>query len=74
MLLSVTCPEDTLHIADSELAAADQTVFDTYRVRQQLAACEAWGVPAVPRAGFVASGAPVLLLAGGMDPRDAPSR
>ncbi|HEU5056958.1 MAG TPA: alpha/beta fold hydrolase, partial [Kofleriaceae bacterium] len=67
LLLSVSCPEDTLHIAAAELGAADQTVFGAYRVRQQLAACEAWGLPAVPRGGFVDSDAPVLLLAGGMD-------
>ena len=67
LLLSVSCPEDTLHIAGPEVSAADHTVFGAYRVRQQLTACKAWGLPVVPRAGFVASEAPVLLIAGGMD-------
>lgn len=67
LLLSVSCPEDTLHIAPGELDAAERTLFGSYRVRQQLAACQAWGVPRVARPGFVDSDAPVLLMAGGMD-------
>lgn len=67
-LLAVSCPEDTLHITTDEIAAARQTVFGDYRLQQQIAACQVWGVPATPaRPGFVASPVPALLMAGEMD-------
>ncbi|HUJ26063.1 MAG TPA: alpha/beta fold hydrolase [Myxococcales bacterium] len=68
LLLSVSCPEDTLHIAPEEIASAAGGVFGTYRVAQQVAACKAWGVPPrdVPR-DFVKAPTPVLLMAGEMD-------
>jgi pimeloyl-ACP methyl ester carboxylesterase len=68
LLLSVSCPEDTLHIAEAEIAAQPRTVFGRYRVDQQIAACKAWKVP--PRQvdqSFVTAPVPALLMAGSMD-------
>ncbi len=68
LLLSVSCPEDTLHITESELAPLRGTVFGDYRARQQIAACREWRLPSMLRDGqFVMSDAPVLLMAGDMD-------
>ena len=68
MLLSVSCPEDTLHITEQERDAAAGGVFGTYRLDQQIAACKAWSVPKrdMPRE-FVKSPAPVLMMSGEMD-------
>jgi pimeloyl-ACP methyl ester carboxylesterase len=68
LLLSVSCPEDTLHITDAEQAAARTTVFGDYRIAQQRRACATWGTSPidVPRS-FVTSNAPVLLVVGEMD-------
>jgi len=68
LLLSVSCPEDTLHVTKGEVEAIAHTVFGPYRVRQQIEACKAWRVP--PRdvdRTFVRARTPVLLLAGSMD-------
>jgi pimeloyl-ACP methyl ester carboxylesterase len=68
LLLSVSCPEDTLHISGAEVKALSQTVFGTYRVWQQLDACREWKVPRRdPRRDFVRGQTPVLLMAGSMD-------
>jgi pimeloyl-ACP methyl ester carboxylesterase len=69
LLLSVSCPEDTLRISSSELVPLTRTVFGVYRVKRQIAACTAWGVAARGRlrSEFVDSDAPVLLMAGDMD-------
>jgi pimeloyl-ACP methyl ester carboxylesterase len=68
MLLSITCPEDTLHITPEQLAAVPTSVFGTYRQEQQLAACRAWGVPRTePVRDWVQGPTPVLLVAGAMD-------
>jgi len=68
-LLAVSCPEDTLHVTTEEIAAARKTVFGDYRLQQQIAACNVWGVPRVERRpGPVQADTPVLLLAGERDP------
>jgi pimeloyl-ACP methyl ester carboxylesterase len=68
LLLSVSCPEDTLQITDAEIAAQPQSVFGRYRIDQQIAACRKWGVPPRPvDRSFVTVKTPVLLLAGSMD-------
>ena len=69
LLLSVSCPEDTLRIVAEDLAALSGTVFGSYRVRQQLEACKAWGLPPLdaPPRTFVGDDVPVLLMAGDMD-------
>ena len=68
LLLSVSCPEDTLRIEDAEAAGAAAGVFGAYRLEQQRRACRIWGVPAAstPRE-FVESKTPTLILAGEMD-------
>jgi pimeloyl-ACP methyl ester carboxylesterase len=62
----VSCPEDTLHIAESEIDSTG--VFGDYRVRQQIEACKAWNLPPrdVPR-DFVRAKTPVLIVSGSMD-------
>ena len=66
-LLSVSCPEDTLHLTEAEAAASADTVFGRYRVDQQLAACRAWAVPPAARPAFATGDWPVLLMSGAMD-------
>lgn len=69
MMLSVACPEDTLHITHAEVEASRNTVFGVYRVHEQIAACHAWAVPAIAtRPDFLNSDVPTLLMAGDMDP------
>ena len=68
LLLSVSCAEDTVHIAPAELAPLRDTVFGDYRARQQMAACREWPVAPVPLyRTFVARDVPALLMAGEMD-------
>ncbi|MGZ6143291.1 MAG: alpha/beta fold hydrolase, partial [Myxococcales bacterium] len=68
LLLSVECPEDTLHITQKEQQASTGSVFGAYRLAQQIEACIAWRVPAVETGrAFVRAQTPVLLLAGTMD-------
>lgn len=69
LLLAVECPEDTLRISEAERASAAAGVFGDYRLRQQLAACKAWGVPPIPGSApaLLQVRTPALLLAGSMD-------
>jgi len=69
MLLSVSCPEDTLRITPAEIEPTKKTLFTDYRVNQQIAACREWGLAplADPRPGPVKSDVPALLMAGDMD-------
>jgi len=47
LLLSVECPEDTLHLSDAEVQRnGAHTFLGNYRVRRQHAACKTWSVPA----------------------------
>jgi pimeloyl-ACP methyl ester carboxylesterase len=44
LLLSVECPEDTLHLSAAERAGNGAGTFlGNYRVQRQYAACQAWG-------------------------------
>jgi len=68
LLLSVSCPEDTLHITEAELAPLRDTVFGDYRARQQIGACRQWiAWPLLRQGSFVTSDVPVLFMAGAMD-------
>ena len=68
LLLSISCPEDTMHITPEEVAGAAGGVFGSYRVTQQIAACKAWGAPPrqMPRS-YLKGDKPMLLMAGQMD-------
>ena len=70
LLLSVSCSEDTLRIMPEEIAPLSTSVFGSYRVQRQIAACRIWNVPQIeiPRNGYVVSDVPALLMAGDMDP------
>jgi len=70
VLLAVTCSEDVPALdRERELARSGQTWFGAYRLRAQLAACDAWPRAADPRAVAepVATDAPVLVFVGGRD-------
>jgi pimeloyl-ACP methyl ester carboxylesterase len=75
MYLSVTCAEDVPLIDTSEAARINGgTFFGNYRVRQQVRACLHWPRGVLP-AGYdrpVATTAPVLIIAGYMDPVTGP--
>jgi pimeloyl-ACP methyl ester carboxylesterase len=67
-LLSISCPEDTMHITPDEAKQAAAGPFGDYRVRQQIGACLAWALPPTPgRPGFLESDVPALLMAGDAD-------
>jgi pimeloyl-ACP methyl ester carboxylesterase len=71
MAMSVECPEDVDAIDPDTIPAATRgSFFGDYRVRQEIAACEVWPHRAVDPSFFapVRSNAPVLILAGGLDP------
>jgi pimeloyl-ACP methyl ester carboxylesterase len=69
LLLSVSCAEDTVRITAEEIASLSATVFGSYRVQRQIAACRVWRVPIVENPGppFVKTDVPTLLIAGDMD-------
>ena len=76
MYLSVTCAEDVPFIDPVEAERLNRgTFFGNYRVVQQRRACEHWPRGAVP-ADYqkpTVSTAPVLLIAGNMDPVTPPA-
>jgi pimeloyl-ACP methyl ester carboxylesterase len=70
MYLCVTCPEGTMRIAPDEIDRATARTFPgRWRVDQQVGACAAWGLAALPDDDFepVTSTIPTLFIAGGMD-------
>jgi len=69
LLLSVSCAEDTMRIMPEEIATLSTSVFGSYRVQRQIAACRIWNVPQIeiPRNGYLVSDVPALLMAGDMD-------
>lgn len=75
MHLSVMCAEDSRWL-DADRAAADNgsTFLGDARVRAQLAACREWpsGEPGAGYDQAVRGDAPVLLVAGELDPNTAP--
>ena len=80
LLLSVECPEDTLHLSAAERSGnGTGTFLDNYRVQRQYAACRTWGV--APReAAFRRTklqAIPTLFVVGELDyvtPPDATER
>jgi pimeloyl-ACP methyl ester carboxylesterase len=75
MFLSVSCAED---ISRLDAAAAKQasagTLLGTYRIEQQIAACEIWprATPDPARVTPLRSAIPTLLLSGELDPVTPP--
>jgi pimeloyl-ACP methyl ester carboxylesterase len=70
MYLCVTCPEGTMRIRPDEIdPATARTFLGRWRVDQQIAACGAWGLGALPETDFdpVSATIPTLFIAGGMD-------
>jgi len=69
LYLSVTCAEDTAWITQRQrLEAAAGTFLGTYRLEQQIRACQVWKMPRVKVPGTgIHSEVPVLLIAGGAD-------
>lgn len=69
-LLAMTCREDVAFIAPEDIApATDGTFLGDYRVREQMAACEAWPKTSLP-AGYreaVRSPVPTLFVSGESD-------
>jgi pimeloyl-ACP methyl ester carboxylesterase len=71
--LSITCAEDTPWIQENEIASATEgTVLQDYRIRQQQRACQEWPVPKRAVAAAKPARAPVLLMAGQLDPVTPP--
>jgi pimeloyl-ACP methyl ester carboxylesterase len=76
LLLSVECPEDTLHLSASERASnGTGTFLGNYRVQRQYAACKDWSV--APRDSAYRTPAavktPTLFIVGDMDYVTPPS-
>jgi pimeloyl-ACP methyl ester carboxylesterase len=73
--LSITCAEDVPRIDPARIpAAVAGTYMGDTRVREQMEACEQWGMGKVP-AGYgdpVRSDVPVFLLSGTLDPATPP--
>jgi len=71
MLLTVYCTEQMGNFdLDEALAEAEATVFGSFRLRQQIQACEHWPVGPLPE-GFHAPrtvDVPTLLISGELDP------
>ncbi|HEV7426027.1 MAG TPA: alpha/beta hydrolase [Thermoanaerobaculia bacterium] len=71
--LSISCPGDVRWIRDAAISPATANTFlGDYRVRRQLAACEAWAPGRAPRVAVPASDVPVLILTGDRDPVTPP--
>jgi pimeloyl-ACP methyl ester carboxylesterase len=75
MYLSVTCSEDVPRIRPSEIEPLTKgTYLSDYRVFQQRRACDLWPKGDVPESFYepVKSDAPVLIIAGRLDPVTSP--
>jgi pimeloyl-ACP methyl ester carboxylesterase len=75
MYLSVTCSEDVPRIRPSEIEPFTKGTFlGDYRVFQQRRACKLWPKGDVPESFYepVAADAPVLIIAGRLDPVTPP--
>jgi pimeloyl-ACP methyl ester carboxylesterase len=67
--LSVSCPGDIRWIDSATIPAATANTFlGDYRLRRQIAACEAWAPGRAPRVTLPATNAPVLIITGDRDP------
>jgi pimeloyl-ACP methyl ester carboxylesterase len=71
--LSVSCPGDVRWIDSASISAATANTFlGDYRVRRQMAACQAWAPGRAPRVTVPAIDVPVLILTGDRDPVTPP--
>lgn len=73
--LSVSCSEDISRIdAAAAKEASAGTLLGTYRIEQQIAACQVWprGIPDPARVTPLQSSIPTLLLSGELDPVTPP--
>ncbi|HEV7570883.1 MAG TPA: alpha/beta hydrolase [Thermoanaerobaculia bacterium] len=67
--LSISCPGDIRGIDDAAIRRATTNTFlGDYRVRRQIAACQAWAPGRAPRVTVPAIDVPVLILTGDRDP------
>jgi pimeloyl-ACP methyl ester carboxylesterase len=67
--LSVSCPGDVRWIDDAAIRAATANTFlGDYRVRRQIAACQAWAPGRAPRVTLPVTNTPVLIITGDRDP------
>jgi pimeloyl-ACP methyl ester carboxylesterase len=67
--LSISCPGDIRGIDDAAIRRATANTFlGDYRVRRQIAACQAWAPGRAPRVTIPAVDVPVLILTGDRDP------
>ena len=71
--LSISCPGDVRWIDDAAIRQATANTFlRDYRVRRQIAACQAWAPGLAPRVTIPAVDVPVLILTGDRDPVTPP--
>ena len=71
--LSISCPGDVRWIDDAAIRAASANTFlGDYRVRRQIAACNAWASGRAPRVSIPAVDVPVLIVTGDRDPVTPP--
>jgi pimeloyl-ACP methyl ester carboxylesterase len=67
--LSISCPGDIRGIDDAAIQRVTANTFlGDYRVRRQIAACQAWAPGRAPRVTIPAADIPVLILTGDRDP------
>jgi pimeloyl-ACP methyl ester carboxylesterase len=67
--LSISCPGDVRWIDRTTISAATANTFlGDYRVRRQIAACDAWAPGRAARVTIPATDAPVLIITGDRDP------
>jgi pimeloyl-ACP methyl ester carboxylesterase len=73
LFLSVSCPGDVRWIDPATIPPATANTFlGDYRVRRQIAACDAWTPGRAPRVTIPATNVPVLILTGDRDPVTPP--
>lgn len=73
IFVAASCPMDVRYITPEEAATATaNTLLGNYRVRRQMAACEQWTPGLEPRVHVSPSAAPVLIVAGDVDPVTPP--
>lgn len=69
LFLSVSCPADVRRIDPATIPAATANTFlGDYRVRRQIAACQAWTPGLATRVMIPALDVPVLIITGDRDP------
>jgi pimeloyl-ACP methyl ester carboxylesterase len=75
MYLSVTCPEETLRIADSDIGVATPDFLGSDRLVRQRNACRVWPHSSMPAELFepVRSSVPALIVTGTLDPVTPPT-